>query len=200
MATIGGGLALALTSSVVLASPSLAATGNPTLGRHLIHDPIANGMALPSSVLTSYYTSFVQQENASIQGSGISEAVAVTGWRAKHSTTQLMIVTLIAISAAGKSTSDLNALAVQTAASAGKNVCNGASKSGPALDVPIPRLPNSSYVRCQTSTSGTVVVATATVRANVVAVLVTSSATLSRSALTTATRQQYGLLSKKGFH
>jgi len=197
-ATVGGAVSLALTSSALLALPSFGATGNAGLGRHLIGDPIAQGVTLPSSVLSSYYTSFVNQQNSSAS-SGVSELVAVNGWRNKHHKQQILFIALIAVTGKGKTASYLNFLAASTAASAGKTACNGAGTSTPAVDVPISNLSNSYYVRCQATSGGAVVVATTTTRKNVVAILLTTSTTLSQTALTNATRHQYGLLPKAGF-
>lgn len=183
----------------MLASPSSAATGNASLGRHLIGDPIPHGTTLPSSFLTPYYTQFVNAENSVTATTGVATTIAVNGWRIKKSTRQLMIVTLIAITGTGKSASYLSAVADGAAASSVKSACSGASGVAPSLDEPVPNIPNSSYVRCHPGSNGTVVIAMATARANVFAILATTSTTLSQSALTAATRHQYGLLSKTGF-
>jgi hypothetical protein len=195
---LSGVLAVALVGTVCAVGPAGAATGDAALQRHLIRDPLSRAVALTPSTLSAYYTSVSNAENTATAGTGVTIAVAVNGWHIAHNTQRVFIDTLIAVTGAGKPSSLLDSVASLAAAAAAKSTCQGASGAAPTLDVPVAHVPNSSYVLCKPNSSGTVVAAITTARANVVAILATSNSTMTRNALIAATKKQYSALPKAG--
>ena len=168
--------------------------GRCALQSLIVHDPLRGGISLPSTDLDALISSLQQAETSAGANYGISTSAAALGWHRVSSKSKTIVVILVALSSSGHSASSLNQAAVSASSSSAATVCAGAVASPPTVDVRVKGLPNSHYIRCTRSPTGVYLDGVTTARANIFAMLISSTATMSKSDLEAIAIRQFKTL------
>ncbi len=187
----GLGALVAAMAMGTMALPA-SAVGSPSLDHRILHDPWAGSVPLPSTTLDASVHAWQAAAQALSHGKA-SVAIAAQGWHAVASTSQVVQITLLEVSAK-RSQVDTTALAAQIATSITRAFCGTTSSTTPFVTKPAPLVPHSTYVICSTSSSGTNVEGIITSRANVTEIVATTVQALAPLTLQSITRQQYDAL------
>jgi hypothetical protein len=194
-----GALSVLLGLSLILAPESAGAAGNASLTAHIISDPFPHGVREPASYVNGYVAGLQQVENSIAKDlNGASVAVAAEGWQASRGSKRGVLISLISLQQQGVSTSTLdNELALGANASA-VSFCTASTGLTPFLERPVATIPNSHFAVCApVKGSGTIPETITTWRANVIALIQTSSATFNGSKVEDIVLHQYDELGAK---
>ncbi|HEY1831439.1 MAG TPA: hypothetical protein VGG38_14485 [Acidimicrobiales bacterium] len=192
-------LSVLLGLSMILAPESVGAAGNPSLATRIISDPFPHGVREPASYVNGYVAELQQVENAIAKDlNGASVSVAAEGWQASRGSKRGVLVSLIALQQQGVSKSALdNELALGANASA-VSFCTASTGLTPFLERPVATIPNSHFAVCgPVKGTGTIPETITTWRANVIALIQTSSATFTGSQIENMALRQYDELGTK---
>jgi hypothetical protein len=196
-ATLAGIAALTGTLTIGAALPSGAA-GNAALSRVIIANPQPGWKLLTKAQLNSYVSGINKAVASELSASDGSVATSANGWRTKDSQ-KFVLVTLMAVAVKGLTGAPLAQQAQDAAGSAAVSFCSGATNASPQSNVALPAISGSHDATCAATSDGTVLQVITWSKANVVAMLITTTDSESASRFSSIAQAQYKKMSGSGF-
>jgi hypothetical protein len=170
---------------------SASGAGDQGLSVHIVPDPLVHGIAVTSAELTELANGLKEEEQSSGKGTGVTVATAAEGWHKPDSEKRTVVIVLSALTFPSQTPQQLAQQADAAASAAAGTFCSGASASAPLVYTKVKQVPHSAFVECSASPNGLHAEALTIARANVFGIVITSSDTLNRSALTSVAVHQY---------
>ena len=182
---------LCTVSVLFVCTGSASGAGDHELDIHIDSDPLVRGVAFSTVELTQLASGLAQEERHGGRGTGVTIATAAEGWHRSNSKKQAVLIALSALTLPGETPKQLAQQANAAASAAAGTFCSGASASAPLVFTKVKQVPNSAFVECSASPNGLHGEAITIARANVFGMIITSSGTLTRSALDSVALHQY---------
>ena len=170
---------------------SAGAAGDPGLDAYIVSDPLAHAISAPAAQLDASASGLAGIEKSAAAASGMTTATAIEGWHRTGVTTKAVVVELVAINGPNQSQTQIATQANAAASAALGTFCSGATASDPLVYERVSQVPHSGFVECAVSPDGLHAEAITMARANIFSMIISSSATVSRSKLVSIALKQY---------
>lgn len=167
------------------------AAGDRSLEGQIISDPFPGGVAASSAKLSSLASGMQEAMQSAAGKTGTTTATAAEGWHRAGSNSRFVFVVLAALNIPKQTASQLATQADAAASAAAGTFCSGASGAAPLAFSRVSQVPHGAFVKCSRSPDGLNAEAITTARANVFALVITTSSTVAHSKLISLALAQY---------